>query len=444
MKTILILGAGLSASSLIRYLLQHAEAHNWQLKIVDQDADLLASKINRHPCAQALTFNALDSKERKPHVAHADLVISMLPAAFHVEVAKDCIALGTPLITPSYISPEMRALDAEAKAAGILIMNEIGVDPGIDHMSAMRIIHEIQEAGAQLESFKSYCGGLIAPQSDTNPWHYKFTWNPRNVVLAGQGPAACYREAGDHKYLPYQRLFQQLERIEIAGYGAFDAYANRNSLSYLETYGIQDIPTIFRGTLRRPPYCQAWDFFVQLGLTDDSYQMDGSVHLSPRQFLNAFMPFDPERSLEEKVQQRLAETPQLVDLIEHLGFFDDTFKIGISNASPAQLLQAILVEKWKLMPGDIDMLVMYHEFRYSKNGKTYKRISSLVVEGEDERYTAMANTVGLPVAIAAKLMLTQQWTGRGVQLPVYKEAYLPILQELEAYGITFNEHEIQL
>lgn len=444
MKKILLFGAGLSASTLIKYLLDHSSAESWHLDVVDQNLELTLAKLAGHPNATAHSFNALDSEQRRPYIAHADLVISMLPAAYHVDVAKDCIALQKHLITPSYISAEMRALDAQAKAAGIIIMNEIGVDPGIDHMSAMRILDHIKAIGGELESFKSYCGGLIAPESDTNPWHYKFTWNPRNVVLAGQGSAACYREMNELKYLPYHRLFQRLDHIEIEGYGQFEGYVNRDSLNYLETYHIQEVPTIFRGTLRRPPYCQAWDVFVQLGMTDDAYIMKGSAQLTPRQFLNAFLPFETGVSVEEKFMKVVKQRKDLFELFDFLGLFSDQEAFGIENASPAVLLQKILVKKWQLSPGDKDMIVMYHELIYAKNNSRFAVTSSMVVEGQDERYTAMSNTVGLPVAIAAKLILNNTILERGVTLPVSQEIYAPILTELEQFGITFNESEKQI
>ena len=441
MKRILLFGAGLSASTLIKYLLDHSYAESWHLDVVDQDLELILAKLGDHPNATAHAFNALDSQQRLPYIAQADLVISMLPAAHHVDVAKDCIALQKHLVTPSYISAEMRALHDQAKAAGIVILNEIGVDPGIDHMSAMRLLDQIKEDGGVLESFKSYCGGLIAPNSDNNPWHYKFTWNPRNVVLAGQGSAACYREMNELKYLPYHRLFQRLDQIQIEGYGEFEGYVNRDSLNYLETYHIQEVPTIFRGTLRRPPYCQAWDVFVQLGMTDDAYIMKGSAQLTPRQFLNAFLPFETGVSVEDKFLKVVGQRQDLFDLFDFLGLFSDKEVIGVEKASPAVLLQKILIEKWRLAPGDQDMIVMYHEIIYTKNETRYAVNSALVVEGQDERYTAMSNTVGLPVAIATKLILNQQIVERGVTLPVNKELYAPILSELEQFGITFNESE---
>ena len=442
MKTILILGAGLSASSLIRYLLAHSEVEKWHVKIVDQNLSLVQKKINGHPNAEALSFNALDSKERKPAIAHADLVISMLPAIYHVEVAKDCIELHTDLITPSYISAEMSALNEEAKKAGIIIMNEIGVDPGIDHMSAMKVIDHIKAIGGKLTSFKSFCGGLLAPESDNNPWHYKFTWNPRNVILAGQGPAACYMDNNEYKYIPYSQLFKKLDRFEIPPYGYFDGYANRNSLIYSSTYGIEGIPTIYRGTLRRPNYCQGWDVFIQLGMTDDSYAMTNSETLTPRSFLNAFLPYELHTSVEDKFKKVLGEeNAYLFEQFESMGIFDDSFRYGIENASPAKLLQQLLEPKWKLEPGDKDMLVMYHEFEYQLMNEQKKITSSLVTIGTDEVYTAMSNTVGLPVAIAAKLILAGEIQEKGVTLPVSKSVYEPILNELESFGIIFEEKE---
>jgi len=442
MKTILILGAGMSASSLIRYLLAHSEAEKWRIKIVDQNISLVQKKINGHPNAEALSFNALESKERRPAIAHADLVISMLPAIYHVEVAKDCIEVRTDLITPSYISAEMRALSEEAREAGIVIMNEIGVDPGIDHMSAMKVIDHIKAIGGNLTSFKSFCGGLLAPESDNNPWHYKFTWNPRNVIVAGQGPAACYMDNNEYKYIPYSQLFKKLDRFEIPPYGKFDGYANRNSLIYASTYGIEGIPTIYRGTLRRPNYCQGWDVFIQLGMTDDSYAMTNSETLTPRSFLNAFLPYELHTPVEDKFKAILGEeNAYLFEQFESMGIFDDSFTYGIENASPAKLLQQLLEPKWKLELGDKDMLVMYHEFEYQINNEQKKITSSLVNLGVDEVYTAMSNTVGLPVAIAAKLILAGEIQEKGVTLPVNKKVYEPILKELETFGIIFEEKE---
>lgn len=442
MKTILILGAGLSSSSLIRYLLEKSVENNWQLRIVDQDIELVKTKINGHPNGTALSFNAFDSDERRPEIEKADLVISMLPARFHIGVAEACIALKTNLITPSYISPEMRALDIEAREADIIIMNEIGVDPGIDHMSAMKIIDHIKGQNGKITSFKSFTGGLIAPESDNNPWNYKFTWNPRNVVLAGQGGAASFIRNDEYKYIPYNRLFGRLDYHTVPGYGDFVGYANRDSLSYRQTYGLEDIPTIFRGTLRRPGYCEAWNIFIELGMTDDTYHMVETNGMSPRRFLNAFLPYNQELTVEEKFKEFLREDRMhLYEKFEWLGLFDPEVIIDRDNVTPAQILQEILVRKLSLDEGDKDMIVMLHEFTYELNGKEYFLKSSMVNIGEDRVYTSMSNTVGLPAAICAKMILNDDIKLKGVTLPVMAEVYEPILSELEEYNIRFIEEE---
>lgn len=444
MKTILILGAGLSSSSLIRYLLENMERHNWSLRVVDQDYDAVKKKLKDLPNTYPLSFNALDSDERKKEIIKADLVISMLPARFHVEVAKDCIALKKDLITPSYVAPEMKALDEAAKEAGIIIMNEIGVDPGIDHMSAMRVIDEIREKGGKMHIFESFTGGLVAPESDNNPWNYKFTWNPRNVVLAGQGGAAQFIQEGKYKYIPYNKLFRRTEIIDIEDYGKFEGYANRNSLSYRSIYGLENIPTIYRGTLRRKGFCRAWDMFVQLGLTDDSYVLEGSENMSYRDFINAFLPYNEYDSVELKLRHylKIDLDDTLWDKLVWLGIFDPTKKVGLKDATPAQILQKILEEKWSLAPHDKDMIVMYHKFVYTLNDEFHEVTSEMVSIGEDQNYTAMSNTVGIPLGICAKMILNNTIQLKGVKIPIDKSVYTPILKELEKYAITFKEKEI--
>ena len=443
MKNILVIGAGLSSSSLIRYFIQNANSENWTIRVVDRDLDLVKRKIGGSERTEALSFNALDPNERRPHIEWADLVISMLPARFHVEVAEDCIELQTNLITPSYVSPEMKALDAAAKEADIIILNEIGVDPGIDHMSAMKIIDEIREKGGEMHIFESFTGGLIAPESDNNPWNYKFTWNPRNVVLAGQGSAAKFYQEGKYKYIPYNKLFRRTEIIEIDGYGKFEGYANRDSLSYRPIYGLENIPTIYRGTLRRKGFCRAWNVFVQLGLTDDSYIIEGSEEMTYREFINSFLTYNPHDSVELKLRHylKIDLDDEIWEKLEWLGIFQDT-KIGLKDATPAQILQKILEDKLALEPDDKDMIVMWHKFVYKKDGKFYEINSSMVAIGEDQTYTAMSNTVGLPAAICGKMILNGTIQTKGVQIPTQKEIYNPVLNELEEYDISFKEKDV--
>lgn len=440
MKKILIIGAGMSSSSIIRYCLQKAESLDWQVRVVDQNLQLVEKKIAGHSRGVALNFDALNPVERFPEIQQADLVISMLPARFHIEIAKDCLKAKTNLITPSYVSEEMKKMHVEAKQLGLLFMNEMGVDPGIDHMSASQIMDEIKAKGGEIHSFKSFCGGLIAPESDTNPWNYKFTWNPRNVVLAGQGGVAKFIHENQYKYIPYHQLFKRTDSIQIPGFGDFEAYANRDSLSYRDVYDLKDIPTLYRGTLRKAGFTKAWDIFIQLGMTDDSYEMDQSENLTPRSFLNAFLPYHPTETVEEKfIKYWSKDNSEIYTKFEWLGIFDDSAPIGLKNATPAQLLEKLLVKKWKLEEGDKDMLVMYHELTYNLQGSRKKVISYMVDIGEDQTFTSMSNTVGLPVAICAKLILTNQIDLKGVQIPVMKEVYEPILKELEEYNIRFTE-----
>lgn len=444
MKVILVLGAGLSSASLFRYLVERLELHSWRLVVANSNVDVLKVQYENNARITLEILDATDQEHRKRLIAQSDLVISMLPARFHVDIAMDCIGLGKNLITPSYVSTDMKALHDQAVLKGVTIMNETGVDPGIDHMSAVKIMEEIEEKGGKILSFKSFCGGLIAPESDDNLWHYKFTWNPRNVVLAGQGGVAAFRQNKELKYIPYNQLFKRTERFEIEGYGAFDGYANRDSLKYLELYNIASVETMYRGTLRRPNYCQAWDVLVELGLTEDGYVLDNSRSLTPRQLLNAFLPYHPKDSVETKLKRFLREDRMhLFAMFEEIGLFENQTPIHSEDASPARLLQVLLEKAWALHDDDKDMLVMLHEFEYQLDGQKYRLLSSMVSVGEDRNYTAMANTVGLPIGIIAKLML-QGYSNPGVQLPLDSQLYRPVLEELKALGIEFKDNLTQI
>ena len=439
MKKILVIGAGRSAVTLIKYLLDNSSANNWQVKVADFSIELADQAVGNHNNGKAIFFNVTDKKQRESEIENADIVISMLPASLHITVAKDCVRLGKNLVTASYVSPEIAELDEAAKQAGILLLNEIGLDPGIDHMSAMQVIDEIKENGGELTSFKSFCGGLVHPDYDNNPWNYKFTWNPRNVVLAGQGTAQ-YIENGDYKYIPYTSLFERTEHMEVLDAGEFEGYANRDSLSYRKSYGLDDIPTLFRGTLRRKGYSEAWNVFVQLGMTDDTYKIENSASITNREFINMFLPFNDALTVEEKLCKQFSLTTDSVifQKIAWLSAFSEN-KVGIENASPAQILQKICEEKWTLGSVEKDMIVMQHQFEYVQNGEQKKLNSSLLVFGDDPRYTSMAKTVGLPVAIATKLILSGAIKSIGVKIPTTKDIYVPVLKELEENGINFVE-----
>jgi len=444
MNKILLIGAGKSTSSLLAYLKDKAEPEDLQVTIVDKNLALAERIIGNNPRFSLKNLDIFDDIIRGNLVKNSDLVISMLPARFHMQVALDAVKYGKHMVTASYISDELKALDDQIKAKGLVFMNEIGLDPGIDHMSAKHIIDKIKEQGGEMVLFESFTGGLVAPESDDNLWHYKFTWNPRNVVVAGQGGVAKFLHAGQYKYIPYQKLFRRTEFLDIDGYGRFEGYPNRDSLKYQSIYGLEKVKTLYRGTIRRVGYSRAWNIFVQLGMTDDTYTLENSESMTKRDFINAFLPYSPTDSVELKLRHylKIDQDDELWFKLEELDLFDGNTKIGIKKATPAQMLQKILEDKWTLKPEDKDMIVMYHKFGY-KLGDEYKQIDSqLVVKGEDQTYTAMAKTVGLPVGIASLKILKGIIKTPGVQLPVHKEVYKPILKELREYGIIFNDKEV--
>lgn len=444
MRSVLIIGAGRSASSLINYLLKKSDTENLHLVVADLSLALAEKKTQKHPNATPIALDIFNTKERQTAIEKASIVISMLPAHLHIEIAKDCILFKKHLVTASYISDAMQALDQEVKKNNLIFMNEIGLDPGIDHMSAMKVIDEIRSKGGKMLLFESFCGGLVAPESDNNLWNYKFTWAPRNVVLAGQGGAAKFIQEGTYKYIPYSALFRRTEFLEVEGYGKFEAYSNRDSLKYRSVYGLDDVLTLYRGTIRRVGFSRAWNMFVQLGMTDDSYILEGSENMSYRQFINSFLPYHPTDSVEIKTRLilKIDQDDIMWDKLLELDLFNPDKKVNLPNATPAQILEKILTDSWALEPEDKDMIVMYHKFGYELNGEKKQIDSKMVCIGDDQTYTAMAKTVGLPVAMATLLILNGKITTPGVQLPIKKEVYEPILKELEEYGVIFNEQKV--
>jgi saccharopine dehydrogenase-like NADP-dependent oxidoreductase len=442
MQTILVIGAGRSSTALIDYLGKLAPIHHWNLIIADASLSLAQEKIQLYAQARALVLDVMDTQQRQSAINLADVVISLLPAFLHPLVAIDCLTLGKHLLTASYVSPEMKALHEEAKAKGLLFLNEMGLDPGIDHLSAMRIIHQIQAEGGEITSFKSFCGGLIAPQSDDNPWGYKFTWNPRNVVLAGQS-TAVYLEKSQLREVHYPKLFTQTEIIHVKGYGAFEAYPNRDSLSYQAIYNLPAVETMLRGTLRRPGYCAAWNVLVQLGMTNDHSVIDNSANLTVRQFTEVYLP--GSGTLLERLAHKtgLPVNDPALHKVAWLEL-DDNTPIGLAKATPAQVLQQVLERKWQMQPDDRDLIVMQHQFAYTLQEKLHQLTSSLAVEGDDAVRTAMAKTVGLPLGIAARLLLQGRIAQRGVVIPVNREIYEPVLDELVGLGIVFEEEQESL
>jgi saccharopine dehydrogenase (NADP+, L-glutamate forming) len=441
MKRILILGAGRSATDFIEYILKEAQTYDWHVSLGDYDLSLACEKIAGHDRASALHVDVNNEAQLDQLIDNADAVASFLPPPFHPRIARLCLKHKAHMITASYVSDEMKVLDGDAKAAGLLFLNEMGADPGLDHMGAMRAIDDIREKGGELISFRSYAGALVAPRCNDNPWGYKFTWAPKNVICAGQGGAARYIRDGQLRYIPYHRLFNILDQVEVGGaYGKLDAYANRDSLPYRKKYGLGDIPTLVRGTLRVPGYCQSWHILVHLGLTEDSYRIPHAHTLSYADWLRAYLPAGSSKNVREAVANfmSLDSADPAIERLAWAGLFSDQ-KINRENATPAEILLDLFMDKWHFKKEDIDIFILADLFVYELEGKRWKQQLTLSVEGLDQQHTAISRTVGLPSGIGFKQMLNGNIAAKGVHIPVTKEIYGPILKELEEMGICFDE-----
>lgn len=499
-KHILLFGAGKSATVLIDYLKKLATENIWKVTVADNNLAVVEAKVGKHDLVKAAQVNIENEAQRKAFVAQADIVISMMPPNLHYLVALDCIELGKHLLTASYVSESINALQEQIEAKGLLFLCEMGLDPGIDHMSAMQLFHRIQQKGGKITSFKSHCGGLVAPESDDNPWHYKISWNPRNVVLAGKA-GADYKTDGKEVHLPYNELFNPDNLVEVPEHGIFAYYANRDSLAYEQLYGLDNIQTLIRTTLRHPEFSFGWKNIIDLKLTDEEkvYETDGlsvagffKLHFEKNGFsewLNNMLNsrLDYAKTMMEKLMQLMEAEEQAIEAGEpaeeeimmidekgtltsldleeikdkatesvagkmheanlsmkqlfFLGLDDEATIINKGLCSAADVLQFILENKWALRPEDKDMIVMMHEIDYELNGAANSIKSSLVLKGDDSIRTAMAKTVGLPLGIAAKLILEGKIKETGLRIPVNPEIYEPVLAELTQHGIVFNETE---
>lgn len=444
MKNILVLGAGKSASTIIAYLLSKSEEFDWQVTVGDLNLELAQHRINGHARGRAISFNVKDEKQVNEEVSKADVVASLLPAVFHNIVAKACLANGAHLVTASYVDAESKAMHADFEKADLLFMGEIGLDPGIDHLGLMKILNELRAKKAKINGVHSHCGALIHPEDDNNPWKYKFTWAPMNVVKAGQG-VSMYLHNKETRYVPYSRLFSSYRERNIGDLGDFEIYPNRDSAKYLEKYSLNDLDHFMRGTIRKKGYCDAWNAVVQLGLTDDSYQINAEGK-SYSDLLRAFIPLKNQngKNLREATADFLgvAADDEVIDKLAYLELFDDR-KIELTEGSPAAILCQLLQDKWQLEEDDRDMIVMLHEVDYELNGETRRITANMTAFGEDEEKTAISKTVGLPSGMMVKLIATDQVKLRGVRIPVYPEVYEPILQELEEYDIVMHEHDAE-
>ncbi|MBC7850822.1 MAG: saccharopine dehydrogenase NADP-binding domain-containing protein [Chitinophagaceae bacterium] len=501
MKSILVFGAGKSATCLIEYLVNECSQQQWQLTVADGNLELAKSKIGSSPNAKAVEADVLDAASRADLIEAADIVISLLPPHLHILVASDCVTIGRNLLTASYADAPMRELEDEIKNKNLLFLCEMGLDPGIDHMSAMQIIHRIAKEGGKITSFKSHCGGLVSPESDDNPWHYKISWNPRNIVQAGMA-GATYKESGITQSLPYEMLFDSGRVVDIPELGYLSWYPNRDSLAYMTLYDLEEATTFVRTTLRYPEFCFGWKNIIELKLTDETIQYDTDGMTLQQFFQLHFNQYGFSTWLEKQLTDRFSKTKQLLEKLQQLleveqgvgdaekkelqdfmmvddngelmdinldavktkaaatvagqmheanlamkqlfflGMDDTETTIDKGMCSALDVLQFAIEKKLALNPDDKDMIVMLHEFEYVKNGKPHSLTSSLVVKGKDNLRTAMAQTVGMPLGIAAKLILTGKITAMGLHIPVLPEIYEPVLEELEKAGIKFTEKEV--
>lgn len=469
MKKIVLFGAGKSATVLIDYLLTNAEQENWLVTVVDADLKLAQSKVGTHKRGTAVSFDILDAAQRNKWIGEADIIISLLPPALHFAVAQSCVALSKNLLTASYVDAEIRSLQSEIENKNLLFLCEMGLDPGIDHMSAMKMIDQIRANKGKIISFRSHCGGLVAPESDDNPWHYKISWNSRSVVLAGK-TGALYREGGMEKRVTYEELFSPDRLVEIPGLGLLSWYPNRDSLPYAALYGLQEANTFVRTTLRHPDFMSGWRTMIELKLTDETpqYKTDGKSlmeffkeHMQQHGFgnwitkevsainqkdlledINNNKYVDAKQKADSPVAHKMPDANLTLKQLLYLGMKDPETLINKGHCSAADVMQLALEKKLALQPQDKDMIVMLHEIEWETDNRKSLNRSSLVVKGENNLRTAMAKTVGLPLGIAAKLILNRTLQLSGLHIPVKQEIYNPVLKELEAQGIIFHEEKI--
>ncbi|MBL0146431.1 MAG: saccharopine dehydrogenase NADP-binding domain-containing protein [Chitinophagaceae bacterium] len=509
MKTVLLFGAGKSATVLIDYLIENAADNNWKVVIADADKNLILAKTNNNPIATAIQVDITNNEQRSLLIQQADIVISMMPPSLHILIADDCILFSKNLLTASYISEDILNRKSKIENEKLLFLCEMGLDPGIDHMSAMKIIDDIHKQGGTVTSFKSHCGGLVAPESDDNPWHYKISWNPKNIIMAGKA-GAIYKINGAIVKENYEELFEVERGVNFDDeIGFLSYYPNRDSLGYIDIYGLQSAATFVRTTLRYPDFMYGWNNIIELNLTDEDTSYDTTGMSIARFFKTHFENVHFSSWLTKKMEERLAFTKNLAQNLEklleaeekredaknlhpaaedveqfsfvdeagnlqvvnidemknraatamatkmheanltlkqlfYLGMDDDETLINKGTCTVAEILQFIAEKKLSLLPGDKDMIAMLHEIEYELNGKKHTINSSLKVMGADSLRTAMAKTVGLPLGIAAKLILNGTIQTKGLHIPTNKEIYLPVLAELEKNGICFNETKSNL
>jgi len=441
MKRVLVLGAGLVARPLVRYLLNQP---GFKVTVASRTVRKADALVASHADGTTMTLLADDAVKLKKLVGEHDLAVSLLPAPLHPVVAEMCIQHKKHMVTTSYVSPKMNELDAPARNAGVMVLNEIGVDPGIDHMSAMRIIHDVKRRGGRVVSFKSYCGGLPAPEANDNPWGYKCSWSPRAVCTAGKNTAR-FRENGKQVDIPGPELFTRVERLHVEGIGELEAYPNRDSLGYIDLYGLEHVETMFRGTFRYPGWCACLKKVVDLGLLDET-PVTYPAGMTFAQWMAGFIQASTTDNLRARVARHLGleESSNVLDRFEWLGLFsNEPLPTTSQETTPLDILAARMGEKMPYKEGERDMIVLLHQFVARFPGQPDEKISSTLIDfGQPDGDSSMARTVSLPAAVGAKLILTGQIRDIGVHIPVKPEIYNPVLNELAALGIRCEEKKL--
>lgn len=435
-KRVLVLGAGLVARPLVRYLLEQAGA---TVTVASRTVSKAEALIEDHPSGRALALDVDDRETLESLVRDHDLAVSLLPAPFHPVVAELCLKYDKDMATTSYISPAMRALDGQARAKGLTFLNECGVDPGIDHMTAMRIFDDVWARGGRVVSFKSYCGGLPAPEANDNPLGYKFSWAPKGVLVAARN-SALYLWDGEQVEVPGPELFADMHEIEVGGAGRFEAYPNRDSLSYLDTYGLKHVHTMYRGTLRNLGHCARWKAWVDLGLFADAYPALASSTYAG--LMRALVGAAPDADPRAAVAERMGVTPDAdaVATLDWLGMFSDD---PLPSGGPIDALAAAMLARMEYAPGERDMIAMHHEVESELPDGKETTTMDLVDFGIPNGDSSMARTVSLPVAIGVRMILEGRFPQKGVVAPVAKDVYTPILDELETLGIVCKETTVR-
>jgi saccharopine dehydrogenase-like NADP-dependent oxidoreductase len=435
MKKILVLGAGMVSRPMIRYLLDQPDFH---VIMASRTVSKAEHMIAGHPQGEAHALDVNDDKKVEEFVQNADVVVSLLPYTYHVKVAEMCIAHKKQMVTTSYVSDAMKALDKKAKAAGILILNECGLDPGIDHMSAMRIIHDVETNGGKVISFRSTTGALPSHENNTNPFGYKFSWSPRGVLLASRN-AAQWLEQGKTVSIPSEQLFEHYTLQDVPGAGTFENYPNRNSVPYKEIYGLKDATTVYRGTFRMTGWCETMRSLVALGWLRDE-PVKGFSGKTYGDLTRYFIGAKPKEQLPDATAAFLGLKPYaaIIKRLEWLGLFGNE-PLPKDKNDPLDYLNVLTLKKMSLDEHDKDLIVMHHEFIAQYKTKKEYITSTLIDYGIPDGDTSVARTVALPAAIAVKMVLQKKITLTGVHIPVIPEIYNPILDELEDMGIKFNE-----